>query len=72
MKVKKNKKFSDHRLFFIFFSDIYFRGWHDSKFSAGTCFPGWRKNPRKPQKLIPAKVNPIKVYFIQKSLDACS
>ena len=59
-KLKKNK-FTDHRLFLIFFVGIYFRDWHHSKFFAGTYFRGWIKNPRKPRKLIPAKVNPIKV-----------
>ena len=58
---KLKKKFVDHCLFLIFFAGIYFRGWHHSKFFAGTYFRGWRKNPRKPWKLLPAKVNPIKV-----------
>ena len=48
-------------LFSFFFTDIYFRSWHHSKFFVGTYFRRWRENLRKPRKLIPAKVNPIEV-----------
>ena len=54
VKVKK-KRFADHRLFLIFFEGIYFRG--------------WKKNPRKPRKLIPVKVNPIKVKVFKQIAD---